>query len=75
MTSDDEVDEAPLHPQKVIVWCGLWAEGIFGSYFFKNESDHNVKISRVMTYLVSALSHVGGLWRDLRGREIYHCYC
>ncbi|GFV37385.1 putative DD41D transposase [Trichonephila clavipes] len=25
------------------VWCALWAGGIIGPYFFKNDEDHNVK--------------------------------
>ncbi|GFU93630.1 putative transposable element [Trichonephila clavipes] len=27
--------ETPLHPEKLIVWCALWAGGIIGPYFFK----------------------------------------
>ncbi|GFU94998.1 transposable element Tc3 transposase [Trichonephila clavipes] len=29
--------ETPLHPEKLTVWCVLWAGGIIGPYFFKNE--------------------------------------
>ncbi|GFW50341.1 uncharacterized protein TNCV_4697561 [Trichonephila clavipes] len=29
--------ETPLHPEKLTVWCALWADGIIGPYFFKNE--------------------------------------
>ncbi|GFS72500.1 hypothetical protein TNCV_2116421 [Trichonephila clavipes] len=29
--------ETPLHPEKLTVWCALWAGGIIGSYFFKND--------------------------------------
>ncbi|GFW42192.1 uncharacterized protein TNCV_1206481 [Trichonephila clavipes] len=28
--------EAPLHPEKLTVWCALWAGGTTGPYFFKN---------------------------------------
>ncbi|GFS65182.1 hypothetical protein TNCV_2371 [Trichonephila clavipes] len=28
--------ETPLHPEKLTVWCALWAGGIIGQYFFKN---------------------------------------
>ena len=28
--------EKPLYPQRVTVWCGFWAGGIIGSYFFEN---------------------------------------
>ncbi|GFT84351.1 DUF4817 domain-containing protein [Trichonephila clavipes] len=29
--------ETPLHPEKLTVWCTLWAGGIIGPYFFKND--------------------------------------
>ncbi|GFX40868.1 transposable element Tc3 transposase [Trichonephila clavipes] len=37
--------ETPLHPEKLIVWCALWAGGIIGPYFFKNDEDHNVTVN------------------------------
>ncbi|GFT75918.1 uncharacterized protein TNCV_2098541 [Trichonephila clavipes] len=37
--------ETPLHPEKLIVWCALWAGGIIGPYFFKNDEGHNVTIN------------------------------
>ena len=27
--------EKPLYPQHVTVWCGFWAGGIIGPYFFE----------------------------------------
>ncbi|GFU59496.1 acetoacetyl-CoA synthetase [Trichonephila clavipes] len=33
--------ETPLHPEKLTVWCVLWADGINGPYFFKNDEGHN----------------------------------
>ncbi|GFT79965.1 putative DD41D transposase [Trichonephila clavipes] len=33
--------ETPLHPEKLTVWCALWAGGIIGPYFFKIDEDHN----------------------------------
>ena len=42
------------HPQRrrtvrtedaIAVWCALWAEGIIGPYFFKNEAGHNVTVN------------------------------
>ncbi|GFV70012.1 uncharacterized protein TNCV_5074771 [Trichonephila clavipes] len=38
-------DETPLHPEKLTVWCALWAGGIIGPYFFKNDEGHNVKVN------------------------------
>ncbi|GFV86505.1 uncharacterized protein TNCV_2156981 [Trichonephila clavipes] len=29
--------ETLLHPEKLTVWCALWAGGIIGPYFFKND--------------------------------------
>ncbi|GFX87179.1 transposable element Tc3 transposase [Trichonephila clavipes] len=37
--------ETPLHPEKLIVWCALWAGGIIGAYFFKNDESHNVTVN------------------------------
>ncbi|GFU99960.1 uncharacterized protein TNCV_3525741 [Trichonephila clavipes] len=33
--------ETPLHPETLTVWCALWAGGIIGPYFFKNDEGHN----------------------------------
>lgn len=41
----EEILETPLHPQKVTVWCGLYAGGIIGPYFFKNEAGANVTVN------------------------------
>ncbi|GFV85667.1 uncharacterized protein TNCV_3436701 [Trichonephila clavipes] len=37
--------ETPLHPKKLTVWCVLWAGGIIGTYFFKNDEGHNVTVN------------------------------
>ncbi|GFX30640.1 putative transposable element [Trichonephila clavipes] len=37
--------ETPLHPEKLTVWCALWAGGIIGSYFFKTDEGHNVIVN------------------------------
>ncbi|GFX40073.1 DUF4817 domain-containing protein [Trichonephila clavipes] len=34
--------ETPLYPEKLTVWCALWAGGIIGPYFFKNDEGHNI---------------------------------
>ncbi|GFY32349.1 uncharacterized protein TNCV_3558571 [Trichonephila clavipes] len=34
--------EMPLHPEKLTVWCALWAGGIIGPYFFKNDEGNNI---------------------------------
>ncbi|GFT93077.1 putative transposable element [Trichonephila clavipes] len=40
-----EYVETPLHPEKLTVWGALWAGGIIGPYFFKNDEGHNVTVS------------------------------
>ncbi|GFU61180.1 transposable element Tc3 transposase [Trichonephila clavipes] len=37
--------EIPLHPEKLFVWCVLWAGGIIGPYFFKTDEGHNVTVN------------------------------
>ncbi|GFV80398.1 transposable element Tc3 transposase [Trichonephila clavipes] len=37
--------ETPLHPEKLTVWCALWAGEIIGPYFFKNHEGHNVTVN------------------------------
>ncbi|GFW82739.1 uncharacterized protein TNCV_3493091 [Trichonephila clavipes] len=36
--------ETPF-PEKLTVWCALWAGGIIGPYFFKNDEGHNVTVN------------------------------
>lgn len=28
------IEEKPMHPQRVTVWCGFWSKGIIGPFFF-----------------------------------------
>ncbi|GFX18302.1 putative transposable element [Trichonephila clavipes] len=37
--------ETPLHPEKLTVWCALWAGGIIGPYIFKIDEGHNVTLN------------------------------
>ena len=37
--------KTPLHPEKMTVWCALWAGGIIGPYFFKNDDGQNVTVN------------------------------
>ncbi|XP_075150474.1 uncharacterized protein LOC142224574 [Haematobia irritans] len=36
-----------MHPQRVTVWCGLWAGDIIGPYFFQNEAGQTVTVNGV----------------------------
>ncbi|GFW13887.1 uncharacterized protein TNCV_4700221 [Trichonephila clavipes] len=37
--------ETPLHPEKLTVWCALWAGEIIGPYLFKNDEGHNITVN------------------------------
>ncbi|GFU11574.1 putative DD41D transposase [Trichonephila clavipes] len=37
--------ETLLHPEKLAVWYALWAGGVIGPYFFKNDEGHNVTVN------------------------------
>ncbi|GFY17760.1 uncharacterized protein TNCV_1074951 [Trichonephila clavipes] len=37
--------ETPLHPEKLTIWCALWAGGIIDPYFFKNDEGQNVTVN------------------------------
>ncbi|GFW64392.1 transposable element Tc3 transposase [Trichonephila clavipes] len=37
--------ETPLHPETLTVRCALWAGGIIGPYFLKNDEGHNVTVN------------------------------
>ena len=34
-----------MHPEKVTVWYGLWAGGIIGPFFFKDDVNRNVTVN------------------------------
>lgn len=37
--------EKNLYPQRVTVWCGIWAGGVIGPYFFENEEGATVTVN------------------------------
>lgn len=41
----EALQELPMHPKKVTVWCGLWAGGIIGPYFFKGDDGRNITVN------------------------------
>ncbi|GFX89650.1 transposable element Tc3 transposase [Trichonephila clavipes] len=71
--------ETPLHPEKLTVWCALWAGGIIGPYFFKNDEGHNVTVNGdryraiITNFFIPELNNhdVQELWFQQDG-EIYH---
>ncbi|GFW15058.1 uncharacterized protein TNCV_983501 [Trichonephila clavipes] len=48
--------ETSLHPEKLTVWCALWARGIIGPYFFENYEGYNVTLNATRGLL--ATDHV-----------------
>ncbi|XP_055308971.1 uncharacterized protein LOC129572881 [Sitodiplosis mosellana] len=40
-----ETEEVSAHPARCTVWCGLWAGGIIGPYFFENDDGRAVSIN------------------------------
>ena len=39
--------EKLLHVQRATVWCGFWAGGVIGPYFFENEAGNAVTVNGV----------------------------
>ncbi|GFV51280.1 putative transposable element [Trichonephila clavipes] len=39
------LEEAQDQVEKLTVWCALWAGGIIGPYFFKNDEGYNVTVN------------------------------
>ena len=79
-----------MHPEKCIVWCGLWAGGIIGPYFFKNAGGVRVIVNsaryRAMTneFLLPKIQDIGvaDLWFQPDGATCHttastyrHCLC
>ncbi|GFT88613.1 putative transposable element [Trichonephila clavipes] len=66
--------ETPLHPEKLTVWCALWAGGIIGPYF-KNDEGHNVTVNGdryraiITNFLIPELNNpdVQELWFQQEG--------
>ncbi|GFU88222.1 uncharacterized protein TNCV_846151 [Trichonephila clavipes] len=43
--SDFSFSRNTVTSRKLTVWCALWAGGIIGPYFFKNDEGHNVTVN------------------------------
>ena len=37
--------ESSFHPEKLMVCCGLWAGGVIGPYFFREDQDRHVTVN------------------------------
>ncbi|GFW93091.1 uncharacterized protein TNCV_3888321 [Trichonephila clavipes] len=45
LTSNAVIKNKVTRSEKLTVWCALWAGGIIGPYFFKNDEGHNVTVN------------------------------
>lgn len=59
------IHEKPLHTQRATVWCGFWAGGVIGPYFFENEAGDAVTVTgeRYRNMIMEFL------WPQLEGME------
>lgn len=39
------IQERPMHPPRVTVWCALWSGGVVGPYFFENDKGVAVTVN------------------------------
>ncbi|GFV70848.1 uncharacterized protein TNCV_3754581 [Trichonephila clavipes] len=68
--------ETPLHPEKLTVWCALWAGGISS---FKNDESHNVTVNgdryraMITNFFIPELNNhdVQELWFQQDGATCY----
>ncbi|GFU20893.1 putative transposable element [Trichonephila clavipes] len=75
--------ETPLHPEKLTVWCALWAGGIIGPYFFKSDEGHNVTVNgdryraMITNFFIPELNNhdVQELWFQQDGATCPHSSC
>ncbi|GFT04320.1 DUF4817 domain-containing protein [Trichonephila clavipes] len=71
--------KTPLHPEKLTVWCTLWAGGIIGPNFFKNDEGHNVTVNgdryraMITNFFISELNNhdVQELWFQQEGATFH----
>ena len=39
------IEEGPLHPEKITVWCALWSVDVIGLYFIENDDGTTVTVN------------------------------
>jgi hypothetical protein len=60
------IHEKPLHAQRAAVWCGFWAGGVIGPYFFENDAGNAVTVNGVRyRNMISEF-----LWPQLDGMDV-----
>lgn len=65
-----QVLETPLHPEKCTVWCGLYAGGIIGPYFFKNDAGQRVTVNGDR-YRAMIVDYLFPNMRDIDAEEMW----
>ncbi|KAG8297997.1 hypothetical protein J6590_108292 [Homalodisca vitripennis] len=58
--------EKPMYPERVTVWCGLWAGGVIWPYFFENEVSQAVTVNGVR-YREMITDY---LWPEIEDRDL-----
>ncbi|CAF1523416.1 unnamed protein product [Didymodactylos carnosus] len=46
-SNPQQIQQLPIHPEKLTVWCGLWSGGIIGPFFFKNDARATVTVNGI----------------------------
>jgi len=60
------IHEKPLHAQQATVWCGFWADGVIGPYFFENDAGNAVTVNGVRYHnMITEF-----LWAQLDGMDM-----
>ena len=63
--------EKLLYPQRITVWCGFWARGIIGPYFFENKAGAAVSMNGLRYWtMVNEF-----LWPELEDMDVDDVYC
>jgi hypothetical protein len=61
------IHEKPLHAQRATVWCGFWAGGVIGPYFFENNAAGNAVTVNEVRYRNMITEF---LWPQLDGMDM-----
>ena len=46
-SNPQQIQQLPIYPEKLTVWCGLWSGGIIGPFFFKNDAKAAVTVNGI----------------------------
>jgi hypothetical protein len=75
-----DIQQQPLHSEKVIVWCGVASFGVIGHYFFEDKEGRAVTVNSarftemLRTYLEPELQRLGvetqTLWFQQTGQQL-----